>query len=294
MGVAIKHKAPLGAGLVILSSFFYASYGIWTKLLGNYFDGFTVTVFRSILVVLMLLPVALLRHKLEPLKLKTNWRYIVGMIVVSVFTWGTLYYAILKAGVGISLTVAYASIVIGQLFFGWLIAHERFTKQKAVSALLGIVGLLLIFSPSMHTVGLMALAAAAVSGLSAAINTVFAKQIAYNATQSTIVLWATGIIANAGMVVLLHNPYPAFAWDVHWLYVVIFSVASVIASWSLVSGVKLIDAGTAGVLGLMEIVFGVLFGVVFFHERPGAGVITGAAVIIAAAAVPSVWSRLRT
>ena len=286
--MAKKHKAPLGAGLVVLSSFFYASYGIWTKLLGNYFDGFTLTVFRSALVVVILLLIALVKHSLQPLELRKNWRYIVGMIIGSAFTWGTLYFSILKAGIGISLTVTYASIVVGQFFFGWLFANERFTRDKVYSALLGLIGLALIFSPSIQRIGWLALSAACVSGLSSAANTVFAKKIRYNATQSTIVLWTAGIIANMVMVVILGKDYPAIELNIKWLYVVIFSVASVIASLSLVRGVKLIDAGAAGVLGLLEVVFGILFGVLFFHERPGLIVLLGAIIIIGAAAVPYV------
>ena len=208
------------------------------------------------------------------------------MIIGSAFTWGTLYFSILKAGVGISLTVTYASIVVGQFFFGWLFANERFTRDKAYSALLGFVGLALIFSPSIQKIGWLALLAACVSGLSAAANTVFAKKIQYNATQSTIVLWMTGIIANMFMVTILGKHYPAIRLNIQWLYVVIFSIASVVASYSLVRGVKLIDAGAAGVLGLLEVVFGILFGSLFFHERPGLLVLLGVAVIIGAAAVP--------
>lgn len=286
--MAKKYQAPLGASLVVLSSVFYASYGIWTKLIGNFFDGFTATVFRSILVVAILVPIALYQRSLQPIRLKDNWRYIVGMILASLLTWGTLWFAILQAGLGVSLTVSYASIVVGQFFFGWLFAGEKFTKDKALSALLGFIGLALIFAPSTRGIGLMALLAAFVSGLCTAANTVFAKQIKYNATQSTIVMWTTGIIANVIMVAVLHKHYPAFSWDIRWLYLVIFSVASVVASWSLVRGVKLIDVGAAGILGLLEIVFSILFGVVFFGERPGIIVLIGAAVIVAASAVPYV------
>jgi len=288
--MAKKYQAPLGASLVVLSSVFYASYGIWTKLIGNFFDGFTATVFRSILVVAIILPIAIFQHSLQPLRLKDNWHYILGMIIASLLTWGTLWFAILQAGLGVSLTVTYASIVIGQFFFGWLFAGEKFTRDKALAAVLGRVGLALIFSPSTQGVGLslMALLAALVSGFCTAANTVFAKQIKYNATQSTIMLWATGIVANMIMVAVLHKHYPAIGLEVQWLYLVIFSVASVVASWSLVRGVKLIDAGAAGILGLLEIVFGILFGAVFFGERPGLAVLFGAAVIVAAAAVPYV------
>ncbi len=118
--MAKKYQAPLGASLIVLSSVFYASYGIWTKLIGNYFDGFTATVFRSILVVAILLPIAAFKHSFQPIRWKDNWRYIFGLIVAGLLTWGTLWFAILQAGLGVSLTVTYASIVIGQLFLGWL------------------------------------------------------------------------------------------------------------------------------------------------------------------------------
>ncbi len=284
--MATKYKAPLGASLVVVASFFYASYGIWTKLMGNFFDGFTATVFRSILVVAILIPIALFRNSLQPLRLKLNGRYILGMFISSLFTWGPLYYAILNAGIGISLAIAYASIVISQFFFGWLWAGEKFTNDKALSAIIGIVGLALVFSPTTKSVGWLALIAAFISGMTSAANAVLAKQIKYNATQSTIVLWGTGIIANMLMVALLHRHYPAFGGEVQWLYLVLFSIASVIASWSLVRGVKLIDAGAAGVLGLLEIVFGVIFGVVFFSEHIGSVALVGMLVIIVAAAIP--------
>ncbi|QQS20002.1 EamA family transporter [Candidatus Saccharibacteria bacterium] len=279
-------SAPVGASLIVLSSFFYASYGIWTKLMGDFFQGYTASALRSVLVLLILLPIALFYRHLQPLKLKQNWRYIAGMLIASLFTWGPLYYAILHAGVGISLAIVYASIVIGSFFFGWLFGRERFTKDKAISAGLGVIGLGLIFSPSTGSLGWLALLGALVSGLSAGANAVFSKQIRYNATQSTIVLWVTSVIANFVMAFALQEHYPEVGWYAPWLWLVFFAVASVIASWSLVKGVKLIDAGAAGVLGLLEIVFGVIFGVIFFHERPAAIALLGMAVIIGAASIP--------
>lgn len=291
----LKSKASLGASLVVVSSFFYASYGIWTKLMGNFFDGYMASALRSVLVLLLLVPIAVSYHQLEPLRLKRNWPYIAGMLFVSLFTWGPLYYAILHAGVGISLAVAYASIVIGMFFFGWLFAGERFTKGKAVSALLGIVGLALIFSPTTKSIGWLALLGALISGLSSAVNSVFAKRIPYKATQSTIVLWATSVVANFVMAAFYSKSLPVIGWRIQWLYLVIFALASVIASWSFVRGTKLIEAGAAGIFGLLEIVFGVLFGVLFFHERPTTVVLIGMTVVIVAAAVPYVqhYSKLR-
>lgn len=285
----VKHKrfsAPLGASLVILSSFFYASYGIWTTLMGNFFDGYTASALRSVLVVFILVIAAAFSREFEPLKLRANWKYILGMVISSLFTWGPLYFAILEAGIGISLAVTYASIIIGMFFFGWLFASERFTKDKAVSAGLGIIGLLLIFSPTVSGVGLLALFAAFISGLSSAANAVFAKKIHYNPTQSTLVLWLASVFANFLMAFVLSKSFPTFQWQVQWFYLVLFAIASVVASWSLTKGLKIIEAGIAGVLGLLEIVFAVVFGIVFFRERPTAIALLGMLVVIISAAIP--------
>jgi drug/metabolite transporter (DMT)-like permease len=281
-----QFSAPIGASLIILSSFFYASYGIWTKLMGDFFDGYMASALRSILVVCLLFPIAFYYKRFEPLNLRKNWPYIAGMLISSLFTWGPLYFAILQAGVGISLAVTYAAIVIGMFFFGWLFAAEKFTKDKAISAALGFVGLALIFSPAISNLAWIALGAAVVSGLSSAANSVFAKKIEYNSTQSTIVLWVVSIVANMFMVFVSHKAYPAFGLQIEWFYLILFAIASVIASWSFVRGVKLIDAGVAGILGLLEIVFGVVFGTVLFQERPTVIALMGMAVIMIAAAIP--------
>jgi len=282
----IKSAAPLGASLVVLSSLFYASYGIWTTLMGSFFGGYSASAIRSFLVLLILVPIALAYRQLGKVNWRRDWKYLVGMVLGSTLVWGPLYYAILRAGIGISLAITYAGIVAGMFFFGWLLANEKFTKDKWLSIVLGLIGLWLVFSPSLAGVGWLALAAALVSGLGSAFNSVLAKKLPYNASQSTVLLWIASVVANVSMAFLLHEPRPAVGLHVQWAYMVLFAIASIIASWSFVRGIKLIEAGAAGILGLLEIVFGVLFGVVFFKERPGLVAIGGVMAIILAATIP--------
>ncbi|MGC1177164.1 MAG: DMT family transporter [Candidatus Saccharimonadales bacterium] len=283
-----RHKltAPLGASLIVLSSLFYASYGIWTKLMGNFFGGYTASALRSVLVLLILLPIAVTYGQLEAINWRCNWRYLIGMVLSALFIWGPLYYAILHAGIGISLAVNYASIVIGTFFFGWLFIKEQFTKDKLLSACLGLAGLYFVFSPNVSSLGWLALGAASLSGLSGAINMIMAKQVSYNTTQSAIAVWTTSVIANVSMAFVFDERQPVIGWHAQWLYLIGFAIASVIASWSLIKGIKNIDAGAVGILGLLEIVFGVIFGTAFFHERLSGVVLLGILIIIAAAAIP--------
>ncbi len=281
-----KINAPLGASLVILSSFFYASYGIWTKLMGNSFGGYTASYLRSILVLIILVPIVSLSHQWQPIKWKTNWKYLLGMVISSLFIWGPLYYAILHAGIGLALTVNYASIIIGVFFFGRLFANEKLTKDKIISASVGILGLGLVFLPGTTNVPLLALIAAVVCGVATAANMIITKKIPYNSSQTTTALWATSVIANLFMALILGERLPKIGFQAEWGYLILFALASVIATWSLVKGIKLIEAGVAGLLGLLEIVFGVIFGVIFFNEHPTPTALLGVIVIIIAAAIP--------
>jgi drug/metabolite transporter (DMT)-like permease len=284
----LKNAAPLGASFVVLSSLFYASYGIWTKLTGDFFGGYTASAIRSVLVLLILIPLAMVFSQLAKLHWRRDWRQFAGLTLTSTLVWGPLYYAVLHAGVGISLTINYASIVIGMFFFGWLLARERFTQDKWLSTILGFVGLWMIFAPSTAGLGWLALSAALLSGFAAAAHYVIGKQLPYNATQTIIIMWCTSVIANAVMALALREHFPDVGPHMEWLYLFIFALASVAATWLLMKGMKLIEAGAAGILGLLEIVFGVMFGALFFAERPGALVLLGVAAIIVAAAIPYV------
>lgn len=254
--------------------------------MGTFFGGNTASTLRGILVLLMLTPFAVVYRQLQPLQWRKNKRYLMGLVLSAALVWGPLYYAILNAGVGVSLAINYAAIVVGMFLFGRLLAGESFTKDKAISAGLGLGGMALVFAPNVSGPGWLPLVAAVVSGLSGAAHYVIAKKIPYNATQSTLCIWTASVIAGVPMAFLFRESLPTIGLHIEWLYLVIFAVASVLASWTLVRGMKLIDAGAAGILGLLEIVFGVLFGAAFFGERPGLIVLLGVSVIITAAAIP--------
>jgi S-adenosylmethionine uptake transporter len=279
-------RAPLGASLVVLSSLFYASYGIWTKLIGEFFGAYTQAFLRCVLVALFLLPITLWQKQLQRVHWRRDAKWLVLSFLSSIFVIAPLYYAILHAGVGISLAVAYVGIVLGMFFFGWLFAGERFTKDKWLATALGVVGLWLVFSPSVASLGWLALLGALASGVATAVNIVASKKMPYSPSQTALFAWGLGALANLPFVFIFQEAAPSGGWHIEWLYLLIFALVSLIASWSVIKGVKLIEAGAAGVLGLLEIIFGVLFGVIFFNEQPGLLVLIGMASILAAAAIP--------
>lgn len=281
-----KPSGPLGAGLVVLSSLFYASYGIWIKLTGDFFGDFTQAVLRSVIVVALLLPFAVSRKQVSRLYWRRDVWPFAGLLVSTALISMPLFYAIKIIGVGLGIAVTYAGIVLGAFIFGRLFNGEQYTKDKWLSTILGIVGLWLVFTPSTQTFGLIALLAALVSGLASGLNMVVSKIIKYSPMQTTILTWAATIVTNLPMIFILNESWPPLGADIHWLYLFLFSLSSLISSSLLIKGLKLIETGAAGILGLLEIVFGVFFGIFFFKEQPSLIVIVGMGCIMIAAAIP--------
>lgn len=281
-----KSSAPYGASLVVLSSLFYATYGVWTKLIGNYFGAFTQGTLRSGLTTSFLLIAAIVFKQLRRVHWRRDAKWFALSFFSSIFIPATMYYSVLNAGIGVSIGIAYIGIVLGMFFFGWLLAKERFTKDKWLSTLLGILGLGLVFLPGIEAATWLAMIAALGGGVAVALNIVVSKKLPYSALQTAVIAWALGSLANLPFIFLFGESVPAGGWHAEWLFIVLFALTSVVASWAVIQGVKLVEAGAAGVLGLLEIVFGVLLGVVFFSERPGALTLLGLLAILAAAAIP--------
>lgn len=278
--------APIGAGLVVVSSLVYASYGIWVKLLGDYFGDFTLAVMRGAMVVLMLLPFALLKKQMKPINWRQDKWLLFWLGLSTFFISAPFYYAVKIIGVGLGTGILYAGIIIGTMLFGKIIGNEHFSKDKWFSIILSVVGLIFIFMPTAPTFGILGLLAALLSGIGSGLDYVTTKYLRYSPQQTTIITWSATVFINVPFLFFIHEPIPHIAFDIRWIYFLLFSIASLIASWLLIKGIKLIDAGTAGILGLLEIVFGVFFGVVFFNEHPSNPVILGMFCIIFAAALP--------
>jgi drug/metabolite transporter (DMT)-like permease len=286
MNTPHRVSALLGALLVVMSSVVFATYGVWTVLMAGYFDNVIQAVLRSFLVVALLLPIAWYRHELVSIRWRRDIKLIVGLFLSTALIPGPIYYAMSVIGVGLGTAAWYASTIIGAFLFGWLVAGERLTRDKLVSMLLGMSGLWLIFAPTAQHFGIAAIMAAIVSGLAVGLTMIVDRQLPYSAAQTTLMTWTSTLLINIPLVWLLHEQMPLFAPDIHWIFLLCFSCASALGSWLLIAGLKQVEAGAAGILGLMEIVFAVIFGIMIFRESLTPMIVAGIGAIMAAAAIP--------
>ena len=252
--------------------------------MGRGFGSFAQVALRAGLIVALLVPIAYVRNQLQPIRWARDLKWFGLLLIACAFIGGPLYYSTLIVGVGLSSTVFYAGFVLAMFLFGWIFSRERFTLDKLIATLLGLLGLGLIFAPTASRFGFLGLGAGVLSGVAAALELVVSQKLPYSPMQTTILTWSASVITCVPVALLLGDHVSPLGLP--WVYLLLFAAAALAASWLSISGVKRLSAGAAGILGLLEIVFGVLFGVTFFAERPSSLVVAGIVAILLAAAIP--------
>lgn len=279
-----------GTLLVLLSSVLFASYGIWSKLLGLDFGIFYQGWVRSLIVLIILIPIAVITHQWGKIERK-DYRWILIPVLFGAATQAPLYYAFVHAGIGISSVIFFTTFLLMSYAVGWLLG-EDITRVKVTSFLLALVGLVLTFGLSIKEFAILALLAAALNGVASGGEVSTTKKVTgrYSSLQISIFIWIGIVVTNLPASLLLGEPQLIPEFSAPWLAMLLYAVAGVIGFWAVVEGFKYIDASIGSLVGLFEIVFGIMFGVIFFSESVTPSIVVGSLLILVAAALPYLLS----
>ena len=278
-----------GAILIFASSVLYGSYGVWSVWLGDDFGTFFQSYVRSIIVLSVVIPVLLFTKSWQHIDKRDLKFYAIS----SLFAAGTqvpIYYAFQHAGVGISTLLMFAMYLVTSFAFGRILLREHLTRNKFSSLLLAFVGLGVIFGSSLGGFELPALLCATLSGFCFGGYVSSTKLIPqkYSGLQTMVVIWAVGLVISLAASIAIGEKQVAPGLDRHWLVMCVYALAGVAASYFVIQGFKRVDASLGSIIGLLEIPFSVLFGIVFFQEGLAWTRIVGSIIIVSAATLPYV------
>lgn len=273
---------------VFLSAIAFASYGVWSKLLGEGFGVFFQGWVRSAIVLAILIPIVYFTGNWKKMERK-DWKWLSVPVLFGIFTQAPLYYAYIHAGIGIATVLFFAMFLLTSYIVGWFVVKEKMNYIKITSFLLAVLGLFITFGFSIKEFSLIALSMAAVNGVASGGEVATTKKVTnkYSSLQVTILIWVGILITHliASLLVGEQQIIPAF--DIHWLAMLGYVVTGIGGFWLVVEGFKFIDASIGGLIGLLEIVFGVLFGIMWFNEILTPAIAVGSIIILIAAALPS-------
>lgn len=279
-----KIKGPF---LIFLSAVLFGSYGLWAVLVGSDFGPFFQGYVRAFFILLILVPLAFFTKAWKPFTLSDGRKYFWTMFF-GIFTQAPLYYAFQNAGIGISSLIFFSLLLITSYIIGFTFLNEKVTKIKIISLVIAIGGLVLTFGSSVAHVSVVALLLAALNGVASGGELATTKLIPekFSTLQTSIMIWATILITHLPLSFLFHERQIPFSFNTHWIAMIGFTLAGVVAFWLVVEGYKYVDASIGGLIGLLEIVFSIMLGIIVFHESLTLAVFIGLTLIIIASILP--------
>jgi drug/metabolite transporter (DMT)-like permease len=288
MNPAGNHKKR-GLVFILLSALIFGSYGTWAKLIGESQGIFYPNWTRALGIALVLFPIVYLTKQIVPIK-RADWRWMATYLACTSATQAPLFYAFNHMDVGTATLLFFVTMLLTMYAIGFLFLGEKISTVKVVSFIIAGIGLYVTFSFSITAFALFAALMAILNGFASGSEVSFSKKLTgnYSTLYMTWLSWIFIVITNGAISLLLGEVQYLPAFDMYMLYQIGYAIAGITGFWFIIEGLKYTEASIGGLLGLLEIVFSLAFGILIFHEGLTAKVIVGAIFILVAAALPHV------
>ena len=288
-------KSFTGYIMIFISAIGFGSYGVWSKFIGEDFGIFYQGWVRSALVLLFLIPIAYFTKSFKPVK-KTDLKWILIPVLFGVATQAPLYYAFINMDIGTATLIFYSMYVITSYVVGKIFLKEKITIPKIISLFLAFLGLFLIFGISLSIFSFLALLMAGFNGIASGGEVATTKKTTekFSSLQIGIYVWAGILITHLPLSLLFGEKQIVPELNLVWLSMCAFALAGLISFWLVIEGYKYVDASIGGLIGLFEIIAGIGFGFIIFHEELTLLTYLGGGIIILSAMLPdltTIFSR---
>jgi drug/metabolite transporter (DMT)-like permease/cytidylate kinase len=166
-----------GSIYIVLTAMAFGTMEISLKIAGSAFTAFQLTFLRFLIGGLLLLPLALREQKKRNIHVGLSdiiYLAVLGIINV-VFSMVLFQVGVNLSNAGIA-AIVFSCNPIFTMIFSYFIVHDPFTRQKAITALLSLVGLLIVADPrAIITHGSIGLLIVLLAGIGFALYTTLGK-----------------------------------------------------------------------------------------------------------------------
>jgi drug/metabolite transporter (DMT)-like permease len=291
----LKNTSSKGAIFILLSAFFYGSYGIWSKLMAHSFDEFSQAWTRALLLLIILIPFGLITKKFKKIAKKD----LIWFVVISLaggLNQAPYFFGFKTLGIGTTILLFYTSLALGTYIIGKFFFNEKINLIKLISLILAIIGMSFIYSFTLLPGQAFGAFLTMLAGFMGSAIAVFSKKIStnYSETQILTSIFTAVFIVNLIISKFLPSSLPELTLNTAWLAQFGYTASALVANVLVIAGFKYIkEPSVGGLIGLVEIIFGVLFGIIFFQEALTASFLIGSGIILVAMALPDLSSFLK-
>lgn len=282
-----------GAAFIAISALFFSTYGVWSKLMMGVFGEFNQAWIRGLIIAVFLVLLGAITKQFKKIAKKDLFWFLL-ISLAGGLNQAPYYYAFEKLEVGTATMLFYASLTIGGFLFGKFIFREKLTVMKLLSLFLAIVGMGLIYGTKISG-GLLPLFMAVLAGLMGSVEVVFSKKLSsnYSTIQILTFIFSTMFVCNLFISVLLGESLPVLTLNSAWFGQIAYSISMLGAMYAVVLGFKSLEPSMGALIGLLEIIFAMTLGLIFFNEILSFGIIVGGFCIILSAGLPNIKTLIK-
>jgi len=287
MSLIIMNENTKGIIFILISTLMFGSYGVWSKLIGDGFGNFYQGWTRALMITVVLFPILYYTKQIVPIY-KKDWKWFGVFLLFTSGTQAPIFYAFNNMDIGSATLLFFVSMLLTMYLFGIFFLEEKLNKIKISSFLIAIIGLVITFKLSLVSFALIAIAMAVLNGVASGVEVASSKKLTgnYSALYVSWLSWIIILITNAPLSLLLKEVQHFPSLSVIWFWQLCYALASLFGFYLMIRGLKYIEASTGGLLALLEVVFGITFGILFFQEALTPQVLIGGILILIAAALP--------
>lgn len=287
----MKQNQSKGIILIILSALLFGSYGVWSRLIGTDFGVFYQGWTRALPISIIMFPLLYFRKEIIKIE-KEDYKWFSIYLIFTSLTQAPIFYAFNHMDIGTATLLFFVSMLLTMSVVGFTFLGEKLTKLKTIAFILAIMGLMTVFSISLESFAFLAAFMAILNGVASGGEVSISKKLtgSYSALYLTWLSWIIIAITNAPLSIILGEIQHLPSFDIVWLYQLGFAISATFAFWFVLEGLRYVEASVGGLLGLLEIVFSLLFGMLLFHEQLTLKTSLGASLVLLAAALPPIHS----
>lgn len=279
---------------IIVSSFFYGLQGVFIRLIGISFGIFYPFVIRGIIIATILFIFLYFSKTFKKITFR-DYKWFILMPLSGVISFIAVFIAYNNLAIGTVLFVYYAGFALNGFLFGYFFFKEKINTVKVIALILSLTGLFLVFSSPILQKELLFLLLALVSGITSSFWFIFSKKIStypYSQILAVDSLVAFVISLNLSILLKEHLSFPSLS--IQWISVFGLTAVSFGAFLLSVYGFRLLQTQVASLLLLLEVVFGVFLGWIFFSEIPTPQALIGGFLILIGVSLPNLTLKKAT
>ena len=289
MIIPIMNSEKRGIIELTIATFLFSLFGVFTRIIASQIGVFFQLWVRAAMMFVLFFMASYFMHEMKKVK-SSDWGLLLlrGLLIIVDFS--CFYYSVTHLPMNVTLFLFYASSLIFSYVTGLLILKEKLTHTKTLSAIIAIIGLIIMFYGSLHGVALLPSLAALLSGISFGLTTITSKSLtsSYSSTQVNGIGYLSAFLLVMPVMFISQEVISFHQTLSLWITLIGFSFVGVGAFYLTLNGFKKLEVQKASLIMLAELLFTTLIGLLFYSEIPTVNTMIGGMCILVALTLPNV------